>query len=247
MVKEAILVLSVSSCTGSSRRFPTFRTHAATSTDSLSRFTLAPELSLSFRTRHESRSADFLKMPSVSNPFWLMKKSMSYKKEKYVALRIHKTRAQAFPLDKQTWACRGQWWSSGPNQNLDLSFDVSSYIFTQQSFLCSYIKTSTEDSFTYSFPHLYLPLTNWRQAFSFKIRLTLFILLWVCLLPNSLISFLAYSYAHSVEGHGGYSQESMDLKSIMLLICYMTFDKVYTALELLFGLVKWGNDNYSSS
>lgn len=57
------------SCVDNARTFRTFKTDATTRTDSLSKFTLSPEFSFSFRTLHDFILADFLKMPSVSGPF----------------------------------------------------------------------------------------------------------------------------------------------------------------------------------
>ena len=56
-------------CVDNARAFPTFKTDATTRTDSLYKFTLTPELSLSLRILHDFILADFLKMPFVSGPF----------------------------------------------------------------------------------------------------------------------------------------------------------------------------------
>lgn len=62
--------------------FPTFKTDAITKIDSHSRCTSTPEFSFSFSSLQDFTLADCLKMPFVRGPFWLRKKSISYREAK---------------------------------------------------------------------------------------------------------------------------------------------------------------------
>lgn len=96
------------SCVDNAGTFPTFKTDATTRTDWLSRFTLSPEFSFSFRTLHDFILADFLKMPSVSGPFWLIKESISCrKKRKVYGVSYPQTHSTSLP---PFWTSGGMWW-----------------------------------------------------------------------------------------------------------------------------------------
>ena len=62
--------------------FLTFKTEDITNIGTSFKFTVSPQFSFFFRALHDFILPDFLKMPSVNGPLWLIKESISYREGK---------------------------------------------------------------------------------------------------------------------------------------------------------------------
>ena len=119
-------------CVDNAQTFLTFKTQAITSIGSSFKFTVSPQFSFFFKALHDFILADFLKMPSVSSPFWLIKESISYREgKKRKLLDVSCLEAQSASLF-QFWQICGIWGYSSrtaPKSIWNFFFSVSKYIF----------------------------------------------------------------------------------------------------------------------
>ena len=96
-------------CVDDAQTILTFKTDDITSIGSSFKFTVSPQFSFFCRALHDFILADFLKMPSVDDPFWLTKESISYREGKKRKLwDVSCLEAQSTSL-LQFWQICGIW------------------------------------------------------------------------------------------------------------------------------------------
>ena len=112
--------------------FLTFKTEDITNIGTSFKFTVSPQFSFFFRALHDFILPDFLKMPSVNGPLWLIKESISYREGKKRKLwDVSCLEAQSTSL-LQFWQICGIWGYSSrtaPKSIWNFFFSVSKYIF----------------------------------------------------------------------------------------------------------------------
>ena len=119
-------------CVDNAQTFLTFKTHAMTRTGSSFKFTVSPQFSFFFRALHDFILADFLKMPCVNGPFWLIKESISYregKKRKLWDVSCLEAQTTRLPLFWQSCGIWGYSSRTAPKSVWNFFSRVSKYIF----------------------------------------------------------------------------------------------------------------------
>ena len=119
-------------CVDNAQTFLTFKTDDITRTGSSFKFTVSPQFSFFFRALHDFILADFLKMPCVKGPFWLIKESISYregKKRKLWDISCLEAQSTSLLLFWQSCGIWGYSSRTAPKSIWNFFFSVSKYIF----------------------------------------------------------------------------------------------------------------------
>jgi hypothetical protein len=119
-------------CVDDAQTILTFKTDDITSIGSSFKFTVSPQFSFFCRALHDFILADFLKMPSVDDPFWLTKESISYregKKRKLWDISCLEAQSTSLLLFWQSCGIWGYSSRTAPKSIWNFFFSVSKYIF----------------------------------------------------------------------------------------------------------------------
>ena len=119
-------------CVDNAQTFLTFKTDPITRIGSSFKLTKSPQFSFFCRAVHDFILAEFLKIPSVNGPFWLIKESISYregKKRKLWDISCLEAQSTSLLLFWQSCGIWGYISRTAPKSIWNFFFSVSKYIF----------------------------------------------------------------------------------------------------------------------
>ena len=119
-------------CVDNAQTFLTFKTDPITRIGSSFKLTKSPQFSFFCRAVHDFILAEFLKIPSVNGPFWLIKESISYregKKRKLWDISCLEAQSTSLLLFWQSCGIWGYSSRTAPKSIWNFFFSVSKYIF----------------------------------------------------------------------------------------------------------------------
>ena len=119
-------------CVDNAQTFLTFKTDPITRIGSSFKLTKSPQFSFFCRAVHDFILAEFLKIPSVNGPFWLIKESISYregKKRKLWDVSCLEAQSTSLLLFWQSCGIWGYSSRTAAKSIWNFFFSVSKYIF----------------------------------------------------------------------------------------------------------------------